>query len=544
MIKLRKFLCTCFAQVALLFLLVSVGTTPRMFTLGEGASTGNFQSNAGNDFSLQLAAIFFHLLARVIFALPLILAALYGMAWWTVKTGKPSGRWWAIAASIAMVLQGIPQLALTIYFWTEARGLAFEGLIVLDLITLGIGVPGLIAFWPRNSMATTGAAVSVPRVAGDGTSLILDSIAVVVQIAGYLYGMHLWSRWGRTEGLSEIRGASFWLLFGAVIVFTIVVHELGHALVGLALGMRLRSFIVGPLQWRVSDGGWTFQFVAAQILCTRGGAGVVPASAHQSRWDEICMIAAGPAVNLFTGMLGLCAALSAPGQPWERYWYLLAIFATLSFTTCAGNLIPFRPDASYSDGARIYQLLRGGPLSDLQRAFNLAAATQVTPVRPRDYDLAAIQRATAHFTEGQQAMLLRLVGAECFLDRGAMQECCTELSAAEQIYWQSAPDAPADWLALFVFGNALLRRDAAGARQWWERMEAAKDRKVGVNGWLAQSALFWVEGNARAAMDACAQGDAAAKNPPACGSDAFDLYRLDLLRRTIGFPAHVEAAAS
>jgi Zn-dependent protease len=541
MVKLRKFLCACFGQVALLFLVVSITCAPRIFTFDAGYEPDQISREVWR----QIAVAVLLLLARLIFAIPLVLTVLYGMAWWTVRKGKASGRRWAIAASIVMIAQGIPVIALTAYTGREDHGLAFEGGIVLGLITLGIGVPGLLAFWTRNSVLNVGShAIHGPRTAGDGTSRILDSLAWLVQIAGCFYGMSLWDRWGRSLKLSLPPEIRFWLEIVLAILFTIVVHELGHAGVGKALGMRLCSFIVGPFQFFKRDGRWKFKFEFAHILSARGGAGVVPSDVNQKVWDEVCMIAAGPMVNLFTGVLAMCAAIAAPGARWEPYWYFFALLATLSFTAFAGNLIPFRPEGSYSDGARIYQLLRGGPMADLHRAFNLASATQVTALRPRDYDINAIHRAAAVFTQGQRALLLRLIGAEHFLDHGAIPEFCAELSQAEAICAESVPDPPADWLTIFVFGNALLKRDAVQARQWWNPVEAAKNVQRGVNYWLALGALQWAEGDREAAAHQCMQGDAAAKNPALCGSDEFDLYRLNLLRRTIAQPAFAVEAAS
>jgi Zn-dependent protease len=529
MLRLKKFLCACFGNVALVFILVSVSTIPHVF-----------QARQAQDFQLtpqewtlprELLMVLTDTLARLIFLLPLVLGVLYGMAWWTVKNGKPSGRKWAIAASVAMILQGIPQIVITFLAWHQLSGLALEGFLALDATMLGIAVPALIVFAPRNSMAQAASqAANLPRIAGDGTSRILDTVAWLVQIAGYIYGMSLWNRWGHAQDLPWIHGVMFWAQFVIAILFTILVHELGHAGVGRALGMRVRSLVVGPFHWRVRQGRWKFEFVATRILSAQGGAGVVPSSPAQNRWDEICMIAAGPMVNLFTGVLAMCAALAAKGQPWEQYWRFLALIATISFITFAGNLIPFRPEGAYSDGARIYQLLRGGPLVDLQRAFNLASSTQVSSVRPRDYDIQALQRAAAAFAKGHHALMLRLIASEYFLDKGDFPPACEALADAEAVYHQSASDMSAEPLTVFIFGNALLRRDAANARQWWERMEAKKTTEIGVNYWLARGALQWIEGHPKEAREALEKGEALAQKSRPTGSDEFDTCRLGLLR--------------
>jgi len=529
MIKLRRFLCACFANISLLFLVVSFSTLPRVFHLPQ-VSASLYPDQPLNEKAI-LISLLAQTMARLIFLQPVLIAFLYGMAWWKVKHGKPSGRGWAIAASSVMILQGVPPILMAVRYWHEMSGLALEGFVAIFAILLAVGVPGLVAFLPRNSMVEgIGQTAQLPRISGDGTSKILDAIAWAVQIAGYIWGMSLWNKWAWSQGVPRSSGLMDFSGFVVAILFTIVVHELGHAAVGRALGMGLRSFIIGPFQWCVSDGRWTFKFVLSQVLSARGGAGVVPGSPTQNRIEEIGMIAAGPIVNLLAGLLATFAALAAPGQPWEREWHFFALLATISFITFAGNLVPFRPEGSYSDGARIYQLLRGGPLADMHRAFNLAGATHVTAIRPRDYDLGALQRASAAFQQGPPALVLRLIESEHFLDSGEFDRCCNVLDEAELIYHESASDIPAGSLTVFIIGYGLVRRDAAKARLWWDRREAKGDEERGVNHWMAQSVLLELEGQKQQACEAWAKGNALAHKARPSGSDAFDTYRLELLR--------------
>ena len=91
------------------------------------------------------------------------------------------------------------------------------------------------------------------------------------------------------------------------------VHELGHSAVGLALGMKLRAFVVGPFQWRIESGKWSFQFRPIAILQGGGGAtGIVAPVADFPRERFVWMIAAGPLANLVTGVLALWLAFTAP----------------------------------------------------------------------------------------------------------------------------------------------------------------------------------------------------------------------------------------
>jgi predicted Zn-dependent peptidase len=129
--------------------------------------------------------------------------------------------------------------------------------------------------------------------------------------------------------------------------------------------------------------------------------------------------------------------------------------------------------------------------------------------------------------------MLRLIASEHFLDKGEFPEACQALAEAELVYHESASDIAAEPLTVFVFGAALLRRDAAGARQWWERMEAKRLTEFGVNYWLARGALLWIEGDSQEAHESLQKGDTLARKSRPTGSDEFDAYRLGLLRHAL-----------
>jgi len=542
MLALRKLLRVCFGNLSLVFLLVSLSTVPRAFRPAHHHAHRAVSAVGSAILSSKPLSIALLLLGKLILIMPLALAVVFAMAWWTLKNGKPSGRGWAIAASIAILVQSLPILLATFFALMHAALSHFIGLLIFDGVALAIGVAGLIVFVPRSATAQTPVnAVKPAKIAGDGTSRILDTIAWALQIAGYWFGMSWWYRWARAEGLHLVPSNPFWFQFVAVLLLSTTMHELGHAGVGMALGMKLRAFVVGPFQWRIRDGRWNFQFIPTKILSADGAAGVVPTDPNQSRWNEICMIAAGPVVNLYIGVIAMCGVLTAKGAPYEQYWQFLALLTTISFISFAGNLVPFRPEASYSDGARIYQLLRGGPLVDLYRAFNIAGATLVTPLRPRDYDIEAIQRASRSFTQGRQAFLLRLFASYYFQDCGKIQDACQALAEAESIYQESAAEIPAELHTDLVFGSAYLRRDAASARVWWDRMSAKKTTHFGIDYWLAQSALFWTENRLEEARGAWNKANALAQKLPAAGAYEFDRYRSTLLHQAIDAAPSVAA---
>jgi len=478
-------------------------------------------------------------LIKILVVMPPVLAFLYGMAWWTVKKGKASAGGWAISTSLAIFLQSIPFFVVTHYVWTYAPRGSWMGLLVIDGLLLAHGVPGLIAFAYRDALAKPPLEpAKPPRIAGDGTSRLLDWIAWPLGFAGVFGGLEWWEHWSQTQRLPPYRhGFPLSLLITSLLI-TITLHEAGHTTAGLAVGMKLRAFIVGPFQWRIRDGRWRFQFLLSKFLSAGSMTAMAPTNPEQSRWNEICMIAAGPIASLLTGIISLCFALTAKGRPYEMFWGLFAVVTTFSLIGFALNLIPTRPEAIYSDGAQIYQLLSGGPWADLHRALCVAQSSAVTPLRPRNYDIQAIDRAALSFTHGRQALLLRLLASSYFLDSGMIPQARDAFAQAEAIYHESASDIPADLYTGIVFDSAYLRHDAASARQWWDLMEAKKPTHMGVDYWLARSALLWVENQPAEARKAWNKANDLAQKLPEAGTYQFDRYRVGLLGAALnGLPA-------
>ena len=528
MLKLRKLFGVVYGYLAVIFLISSFGTIPGLLRMLREPH------NPQAHLSPLLAAwgSVLVVLSRLVLAIPPVMTVLFTMAWWTIRTGNPSARRWALASSIAFLALNVPVYFVTLYLVVQHTKGVPPSIYIFNCAIIAIGIAGLVVFWRRDA-ASQPVATPRARIAGDGTSSTLDTLAGLLAGAAVLAGMFLYERWGRAHGLYRLHGYAYWIDILFIAFITTSIHELGHALVGLSLGMKLRSFVLGPFHWFIRDGRWNFQFHPAGIISAEGVTGVVPTDPDQSRWSLVSMIAAGPLANLLTGLIALAAALTAPGRPYEPAWEFLFFFATVSLVTCAANLLPIRGERLYSDGARIYQILKGGPWDDLQRAFAIAGATLVTPLRPRDYDIEAIRRASLTFNQGPQAVVLQLLASDHFIDSGRFAQACDALAVAENIYDDSGFGLPADLHTIFVFDKAVLRRDAAGTRIWWDRLESKKPTHFGVDYWLARSALLWMEGGRSEAREAWAKANDMARSRPLAGTYEFDRDRVALLGKAM-----------
>jgi Peptidase family M50 len=462
-----------------------------------------------------------------------IFVIVYGMAWWTVLREKPSARSWGFGASLLHTLVSLFPILI------EARIVhVHRSHIPLrdQILFLAVGILGLVVFSYRyqrpDQSAKAHQTIAIP---GDGTSKFINKTMWLWGLVLSFVLFSLQTRWDRARGIPIHRSGLHVSLI--TVVFTAflltLLHELGHTTVGLALGMKLRAFVVGPLQFRIQSGRWTFRFEPKAILLGGGATGVVPASASFARWRFLWMTVAGPLANLLTGLLALEIAFRADANSRVQAGGLLELFGVFSLATCALNLIPFRTRANYSDGARIYQLLSAGPWGDFHQVAALVGSSLVTELRPKDYGLRAIERAASGIAMGDQGLLLRLYAHEYYLDWGQLNEAGRTLKEAEKIYCESASGISAELHTSFIFGSAYVLRDAAAARQWWERMEAKKPTRFNVDYWRAKSALFWIDGDIKGANEAWEKSQAEAEKLPHAGAYEFDRYLCEMLRKAI-----------
>jgi tetratricopeptide (TPR) repeat protein len=167
----------------------------------------------------------------------------------------------------------------------------------------------------------------------------------------------------------------------------------------------------------------------------------------------------------------------------------------------------------------------------------MVASTLVTSRRPRDYDVEALRAAGNFLARGDRGMLLRLYICMHYLDTGEIEEAIASLGEAEGLYEGLALQSPAGTCAVFVFLNAIYKRDRAAAELWWQRLQAQRNIDLDAEYWQARAGLLWMQGQTDEARSACEHGYALALELPAAGAYDYTRSGFDAVRNALDEPS-------
>jgi hypothetical protein len=161
------------------------------------------------------------------------------------------------------------------------------------------------------------------------------------------------------ENFAGLVLSNFFLL-GVSVVLSILPHELGHALVGRAMGWRVHQILIGvgkPL-CKVRWAGMLFD---VRSLPVAGATWLAPVDTRWLRPKWFLIILAGPLVNAAMAL----AVMFAFGGGWSEFdWDAMPtparLFVWANAYVLVANLWPYRPRAGLgllSDGGQLLELL-------------------------------------------------------------------------------------------------------------------------------------------------------------------------------------------
>lgn len=470
------------------------------------------------------------------------LATVLAIGWWTTQRSSGSAKIWGLSASVVDLLYWVP----TLFFMPRIQ---WGSILPMEIaFHVPVGLAGLVAFAGAATVspvvkqrASSISAVpegETPK--GDGTLEWANQSSGSLFLIGIVVSCLWWNYWIMSKRVPFHGGAMSGALLLIVTIFAAdALLQLANTIVGLALGLSPGLFAIGPFVWTYRNGTYEFKFEPAHILSLGGVSEFLPSRTGFNPALAVSSLAAGPIVTLYTGVLSLWIAFaSAPDSPLQLQGFL-ALFGANCILFAVVYLTPYRKGSRYSPGAIMIQILRGGSWAEFHQVRAQALSTLKGPVRPRDFDIDRIRRVEKIITSGPQALLLRLYAFDHFLDSGQFSEAGAALQEAIGVYQGFESNIPAALHTPFIFGSAYVYRDAAAAREWWDRMEAKGKRPENVDYWRAKAALHWIEGNREQADGAWKESHQLAQQLPSSGIYDFDRYCCDLLRKAMDdTPAH------
>ena len=441
-----------------------------------------------------------------------VIGSLCGIAWWSLRKGKPSAQIWTLIACVST----LPSMGVFSY----------------------VGIAGLLVFWKKDvvaAMATGQNSVNPPKhVQGDGTHRYIDAV-IPYLVLGALWASSLfWHNWGARMGLPSGSGGWIrsWVIFLAAVYTGTILHELGHFLAGISSDMTLRAFQIGPVSGRIESARWRFRFHAAGLL-GGGSVGMVPQHLKNIRSRIVVMILGGPMASLVTGATALVLTLTAPYFPWRNAWQYLSLVGSLGLIDFVVNLIPQRPESHYSDGSQIYQIVNGGLWADRHLVMATVGSSSVTKLEPRNWDTALLERAADHQRTGPEGILLRLFVAMHHLNRGNRSAGVTAFREAMEQDPKATEALDGDLLSELTFLEAAFGGDLDRARDLWRRMETKGGYKKEIDYAKGRSSLLCREGKLDEAEEALRVGERFAEKLPDVGVYNFDRWCLAQVRNQI-----------
>lgn len=448
------------------------------------------------------------------------------IAWWTLRSGRRYARDWAIAASVLNL--PFPLLDHLRNSSVMAHFMHFPEALIGSMI----GVGGLIAYWPNKAEAPSPAIpAKSPRIAGDGTSKFKDYAAQGLSMAIIWLSCATWGRWAAAHQLQYPGFLAFILQMQTAVLLTAFGHEVGHLVAGWASGTVLRAFRVGPFRWSIRGGVWKFDFNMRKFYGS--SVEMVAPDLVNMESRKAFSLMGGPAASLAMGSIFMAATLATPASSWQSCWLFFSMLATFSMAAFLVNLIPLKPESSYSDGAQLYQVITNGPWAQVHFAFAMVNTSLVSEVRPRDFTFNVLHQAAASVPQGDRGALLRLYTCLYYLDCNQISEAIDSLEDAELLYEQSAFERPQDICSQFLFVNAFFKRDLDAAEYWASRVAALRKSEADADYWRGQCALYWLRGdreNARAAWEC---GYPLALKLPSAGAYDFTRASFSKLRAAL-----------
>jgi len=165
----------------------------------------------------------------------------------------------------------------------------------------------------------------------------------------------------------------------------LAIHELGHVLAGLGVGFEFRMYTVGPLMIEKEESRLKLKW--NRNLNLFGGLSLcIPRSEVRLRENFIVFTAGGPSASLIWTLIAFLCYYSLGfdrGLAWatllENFFFFSAYGSLFIFLT---TIVPMQSGGFYTDGARMLNLGKKGPQSELEIVLLQYTTQSYAGIRP------------------------------------------------------------------------------------------------------------------------------------------------------------------
>jgi hypothetical protein len=300
--------------------------------------------------------------------------------------------------------------------------------------------------------------------------------------------------WALIAG-SNIEQSYFHLVLGTFLVLlwiAVIVHELGHLVASLLMGLRVQEFAIKPLRFVREAGAFRLRFY---ISGNTGQVKAFPRNAMGLRQRMRVVIAAGPFANLLTTLVCLILAAwvdsaAIPLVPRSKPGFWLDFVALMNLAYFVANLMPGKEGPSLSDGSHYEAYRKEGSRHEYLLLYQALVTDMQAGTRPSAWNDSLLQRFLVLRDGSAADILANLYGYYHALDSGQRQAAGTFLDLAMQAVPPAKPGFDSVLLEKAYY-EALHRRNSQ-AREWLDRSKGPDTEKH--TRWRAEAAVLFVEG--------------------------------------------------
>ncbi|HYL73980.1 MAG TPA: M50 family metallopeptidase [Bryobacteraceae bacterium] len=236
---------------------------------------------------------------------------------------------------------------------------------------------------------------------------------------------------------------------------SLLMHELGHAGAGLAMGFEVRALVVGAFHLERRAHGWRFRLIPKRFL--GGGLTSTLPQSNQNlvRRFALCIMA-GPAVSAILFII----TFFLPTGLW------VGSFCLANLILAAFSCIPFTVRGQPADAKNILILAQKGVVADRLAAILYLLALDARGIQPREWPHEFVERMSAVTNDMSYLPLSLAMQHACLLETNDTERIAQVLESALSVSNKMPPDLQRGFFHVAACFQGMDRKNVSLAESW------------------------------------------------------------------------------